>query len=53
MLWKSELTRKNLASALEGLTTDSQFRDNMKRLKLEQDKIDGAAKAAQEIINFL
>jgi hypothetical protein len=25
----------------------------MKRLKLEQDKIDGAAKAAQEIVNFL
>lgn len=53
MLWKSELTRKNLASALERLTTDSQFRENMKRLKLEQDKIDGAAKAAQEIVNFL
>ena len=53
MLWKQELTRKHLASALETLVTDSQFRENMKRLKLEQDQIDGAAKAAQEIVNFL
>jgi len=53
MLWKQELTRKNLASALEKLVTDSRFRENMNRLKLEQDQIDGAAKAAQEIVNFL
>ena len=53
MLWKQELTRKHLASALETLVTDSQFRENMKRLKLEQDQIDGTAKAAQEIVNFL
>ncbi len=53
MLWKQELTRKQLASALETLVTDSRFRENMKRLKLEQDQIDGAAKAAQEIVNFL
>jgi UDP:flavonoid glycosyltransferase YjiC (YdhE family) len=53
MLWKQELTRKHLASALETLVADSQFRENMKRLKLEQDKIDGAAKAAHEIVNFL
>jgi UDP:flavonoid glycosyltransferase YjiC (YdhE family) len=53
MLWKQELTRKHLASALETLVTDSQFRENIKRLKLEQDQIDGAAKAAQEIVNFL
>jgi UDP:flavonoid glycosyltransferase YjiC (YdhE family) len=53
MLWKQELTRKHLASALERLAANSQFRENMKRLKLEQDKIDGAAKAAQEIVNFL
>jgi UDP:flavonoid glycosyltransferase YjiC (YdhE family) len=53
ILWKQELTRKNLASALETLVTESQYRENMKRLKLEQDQIDGAAKAAQEIVNFL
>lgn len=53
MLWKQELTRKNLASALETLVSNSQFRENMKRLKLEQDQVDGAAKAAQEIVNFL
>ena len=52
LLWKQELTRKHLESALERLAADSQFRENMKRLKLEQDKIDGAAKAAQEIVNF-
>ena len=53
MLWKQELTRKNLASALETLVTNSNFRENMRRLKLEQDQVDGAAKAAQEIVNFL
>jgi UDP:flavonoid glycosyltransferase YjiC (YdhE family) len=53
MLWKQELTRKHLESALERLAADSQFRENMKRLKLEQDKIDGAAKAAQEIVIYL
>ncbi len=53
MLWKQELTKKNLVSALETLVTDFHFRENMKRLKLEQDKIDGAAKAAQEIVDFL
>ena len=53
MLWKSELTRKNLASALEQLVTDDSYRNNMQRLKQEQDEIDGAARAAQEIVNFL
>jgi UDP:flavonoid glycosyltransferase YjiC (YdhE family) len=53
MLWKQELTKKNLASALETLVTDSRFRENMKRLKMEQDQVDGASKAAQEIVNFL
>lgn len=53
MLWKQELTPKNLALALETLVRDSQFRENMQRLKLEQDPIDGAALAAQEIVNFL
>ena len=53
MLWKQELTKKHLASALEMLVTDSRFRENMNRLKLEQDKVDGAVKAAREIIDFL
>ncbi|MDJ0774079.1 MAG: glycosyltransferase, partial [Mastigocoleus sp. MO_167.B18] len=53
MLWKQELTKKRLTSALEMLVTDFEYRENMKRLKLEQDQIDGAAKAAQEIVNFL
>ena len=53
MLWKQELARTNLASALETLVTNSKFRENMRRLKLEQDQVDGAAKAAQEIVNFL
>lgn len=53
MLWKQELSRKRLASALETLVTDSQFRNNMKQLKLEQDQVDGAARAAQEIVYFL
>ncbi len=53
MLWKQELTRINLASALETLASDSKYRESMQRLKLEQDQVDGAAKAAQEIVNFL
>ena len=53
MLWKQELNRKNLASVLETLATDSQFQENMSRLKEEQDQIDGAEKAAHEIVNFL
>jgi UDP:flavonoid glycosyltransferase YjiC (YdhE family) len=53
MLWKQELNHQNLAAALEKLVVDSKFRENMKRLKMEQDQIDGAAKAAQEIVNFL
>ena len=52
MLWKQELTKKHLTSALEALVADSGYRENMTRLKLEQDQIDGAAKAAQEIVNF-
>ena len=53
MLWKQELTKKHLTSALEKLVADVGYRKNMERLKLEQDQIDGAAKAAQEIVNFL
>jgi UDP:flavonoid glycosyltransferase YjiC (YdhE family) len=53
MLWKQELTTKRLGSALEKLATDIHFQENMRRLKQEQDQINGAAKAAHEIVNFL
>ena len=53
MLWKSELTRKNLAAALERLVTDGSYKNNMQQLKSEQDQIDGAEIAAREIVNFL
>lgn len=53
MLWKSELTRKHLATSLETLVMNEKYQVNMMRLKQEQDKIDGAANAANEIINFL
>ena len=53
MLWKSELTRKNLAASLEKLVSDTSFQANMQKLKSEQDQIDGAANAAEDIVNFL
>ena len=53
MLWKSELTRRNLAASLEKLVSDTSFQANMQKLKSEQDQIDGAANAAEEIVNFL
>ncbi len=53
MLWKSELTRENLAASLEKLVSDTSFQANMQKLKSEQDQIDGALKAAEEIVNFL
>jgi len=53
MLWKSELTRNNLAAALETLISNDSYRENMQQLKSEQDQIDGAAVAAREIVNFL
>ncbi|NNK12704.1 MAG: hypothetical protein HKP52_00530 [Desulfofustis sp.] len=53
MLWKSELTRNNLAASLETLISNDSYRENMQQLKSEQDQIDGAAVAAREIVNFL
>ncbi len=53
MLWKQELTKRHLSSALEALITDDGYRENMKRLKSEQDQVNGAAKAAQETVNYL
>ena len=53
MLWKSELTRKNLEASLETLATDNSYRSNMQRLKYEQDKVNGPGIAATEIVKFL
>jgi UDP:flavonoid glycosyltransferase YjiC (YdhE family) len=53
MLWKQELTKRHLSSALETLINDDGYRENMNRLKSEQDQVNGAATAAQEIVNYL
>jgi len=53
MLSKWDLNRRSLSRALERLLTDSSLRENMLRLKALQDKVDGPAIAAQEIVNFL
>ena len=53
MLWKQELTKKHLGSALERLINNDEYRKNMRRLKSEQDQVNGAANAAQEIVNHL
>ena len=53
MLWKQELTKKHLASALERLINNDEYRKNMRRLKSDQDQVNGAANAAQEIVNYL
>ncbi len=45
--------RTKLAVALELLITDPGYKTNMHRLKQLQDPIDGATKAAQEIVGFL
>ncbi len=41
------------SGALERLVSDASFRRNMLRLKNLQDRVDGAANAAREIINYL
>ena len=53
MLSKQELTRRKLGGALERLVSDASFRRNMLRLKELQDRGDGAAHAASEIVDFL
>ncbi len=53
MLWKSELSRKDLSTALEKLVANDSYTANMQQLKSEQDQIDGAAVAAREIVSFL
>lgn len=53
MLSKWDLNRRSLGRALERLLTDASLRKNMLRLKALQDKVDGAAIAAREIMNIL
>jgi UDP:flavonoid glycosyltransferase YjiC (YdhE family) len=53
MLSKWDLNRRSLGRALERLLTDTSLRQNMLRLKDLQDRVDGAAIAAREIVNFL
>jgi UDP:flavonoid glycosyltransferase YjiC (YdhE family) len=53
MLSKWDLNRRSLGRALQHLLTDASLRENMLRLKSLQDRVDGPAIAAREIVNFL
>jgi UDP:flavonoid glycosyltransferase YjiC (YdhE family) len=53
MLSKWDLNRRSLGRALERLLTDASLRQNMLRLKALQDRVDGPAIAAREIVKFL
>jgi UDP:flavonoid glycosyltransferase YjiC (YdhE family) len=53
MLSKWDLNRRSLGRALERLLADASLRENMLRLKALQDKVDGPAIAATEIVKFL
>jgi len=53
MLWKQELSKRRLTSALNQIVSDKRFRENMLRLKQIQDQIDGASKAAQVLVDFV
>jgi UDP:flavonoid glycosyltransferase YjiC (YdhE family) len=53
MLSRWDLNRRSLGRALERLLADASLRQNMLRLKALQDKVDGPANAAREIVNFL
>ncbi len=53
MLSRQDLTRRKLGGALEQLVSDASFGQNMLRLKELQDRVDGAANAATEIVSFL
>lgn len=53
MLSKWDLNRRSLGRALERLLADASLRQNMLHLKALQDKVDGPANAAREIVNFL
>jgi UDP:flavonoid glycosyltransferase YjiC (YdhE family) len=53
MLSKWDLNQRSLSRALEQVLGNSSLRENMMRLKSLQDKLDGPAIAAREIVNFL
>lgn len=53
MLSGLDLTQRKLAAALEKLVGDPTYRSRMAELKRLQDPVDGAAKAAEEMIRFL
>lgn len=53
MMSRKALSRHRLAVAIERITTDKSYRENMQRLKRIQDPIDGAANAAREIVHFI
>jgi UDP:flavonoid glycosyltransferase YjiC (YdhE family) len=53
MLPRKALNHRRLATALERIVSDTSYRENMQRLKRLQDPIDGAAKAAREMVRFL
>lgn len=53
MLPKQALKRRQLVTALEKIVTNDSYRENMHRLKKLQDRVDGAANAAGEMVRFL
>jgi UDP:flavonoid glycosyltransferase YjiC (YdhE family) len=53
MLSKWDLNQRSLSCALEKLLSESTMLENMLRLKSLQDKVDGPAVAAGEIMKFL
>jgi UDP:flavonoid glycosyltransferase YjiC (YdhE family) len=53
LLSRLDLSRRRLESSLEKLVTDISYRENMGRLKNLQDRVDGAANAAREMIRFM
>jgi len=53
MLPKQALKRRQLVTALEKIVTNDSYRENMHRLKKLQDRVDGAANAAREMVRFL
>jgi UDP:flavonoid glycosyltransferase YjiC (YdhE family) len=53
MLSKWDLNRRSLSRALQHLLADTYARSNMLHLKSLQDQVDGAARAATEIVRFL
>ncbi len=53
MLSKWDLNRRSLGRALERLLSDPSLRANMLRLQALQEKVDGPANAAREIVAFL